>query len=221
LLVTACRARVAGFNGSGAKAYDVLSRMLERDGTANGTAHRFALFILADLAEGLGHEEEADRRFAEAAAIGTPDIPLLAAMADHLLDQDRPIDVLELLDGKGDADILVLRRAVAAKRTGDQSLADWSAMLNERFSAAKAAGVRTHLREEARFRLEVEGDGAAALPLAVQNWANQKEVADARLLLECSIAAGNPDAAADVLRFIRSTGLTDTRVTPLLSRLGT
>jgi hypothetical protein len=93
-------------------------------------------------------------------------------------------------------------------------------MLNERFAAARAGGVRTHLREEARFRLEVEGDSAAALNLAIENWAIQKEIADARLLLECAIAAGRPEAAADVVRHVRATGLIDKRVTPYLSRLG-
>jgi hypothetical protein len=220
LPIAACRARVAALSGSAQAAYEGLSRILDRDGTASEAMRRFALLILADLAEGLGREEEADRRFAEAASIGAPDIPLLAAMADHLLDLNRPVDMLKLLDGKGDADILVLRRAIAAKRAGDGRLAEWAAALDERFAAAKAAGVRVHLREEARFRLEVQGDVKSALPIAVENWSIQKEIADARLLIECAIAAGRPDAATDVLHFIQATGLSDRRVTPLLSRLG-
>jgi hypothetical protein len=140
-------------------------------------------------------------------------------MADHLLAQDRAGDVLALLDGKGEADALLLRRAIAAKRIGDPRLGQWSATLNERFAAAKRAGVRLHLREEARFRLEVERAAAAALPLAVENWSAQKEIADAALLLECAAAAGKPDAARDVLRFVERTGLSDRRIAPLLARL--
>jgi hypothetical protein len=217
--IAACGARIAALGGSGEIAYDRLSRLVERDGEANEPMRRFALFILADIAEGLGHADEAGRRFLEATATGVPDVPLLAAMADHLLDQNRPGDVLKLLDGKGDADILVLRRAIAAKRTGDPRLADWSATLRERFAASRQAGVRTHLREEARFLLDVEGNGAAALPLAVENWSIQKEIADARLLIACAIAAGKPDAAADVTHFIRTLGVTDSRLAPLLARL--
>ena len=220
LTIAACRARVAALSGSGEEAYDRLSRLMAREGGENEAIHRFLLFILADIAEGIGRTEDADRHFTEAAAIGTPDVPLLAAMADHLLDRNRPADVLKLLDGKGEADVLVLRRTIAAKRMKDPLLAQWSAMLNERFAAARAGGVRTHLREEARFRLEVEGDSAAALNLAIENWAIQKEIADARLLLECAIAAGRPEAAADVVRHVRATGLIDKRVTPYLSRLG-
>ena len=220
LTIAACRARVAALSGSGEEAYDRLSRLMAREGGENPAIHRFLLFILADIAEGIGRTEDADRHFTEAAAIGAPDVPLLAAMADDLLDRNRPADVVKLLDGKGEADVLVLRRAIAAKRMRDPLLAQWSAMLNERFAAATAGRVRTHLREEARFRLEVEGDSAAALRLAIENWAIQKEIADARLLLECAIAAGRPESAADVVRHVRATGLIDKRVTPYLSRLG-
>lgn len=98
-------------------------------------------------------------------------------------------------------------------------MSEWSATLNERFAAARRAGVGAHLREEARFRLEVETDVAAALPLAVENWSTQKEIADARLLLECAVAAARPDAARDVLGFVQRAGLADRRITPLVTRL--
>ena len=214
-----CRARVAALSGSGEKAYDYLARFVSADTTASETVRRFALVVLADIADGLRRDEDAARHFQAAAAIGEPDVPLLAAMADHLLAQYRAGDVLALLAGKGEADVLVLRRAIAAKRIGDPRLAQWSATLNERFAAARRAGVRLHLREEARFRLEVEGDAGAALPLAVENWSAQKEIADAALLLECVAAAGEPEAARAVLRFVERTGLSDRRIAPLLARL--
>ena len=162
LPIAACRARVAALRGSGAEAFDYLSRFVARDSAddkeavRDKTVRRFALAILADIAQGLGRDEDAERHLLAATAIGEPDIPLLAAMADLSLDRDRPGEVLTLLDGKGDADALVLRRAIAAKRTNDPRLSEWSATLNERFAAARRAGVGAHLREEARFRLEVE-----------------------------------------------------------------
>ena len=219
LPATACRARVAALSGSGAEAYQYLARFLSADSAHPPTVQRFALAILADIAEGIGRNDDAERHFLAAAAIGQPDVPLLAAMADYLLDRNRAGDVLTFLDGKGDADVFVLRRAIAAKRTNDPRLGEWLATLNERFAAAKRAGNRAHLREEARFRLEVEGDAAAALPLAAENWLTQKEIADARLLLACAMAAGRPDAATDVLRFAQSAGLADQRIMPLLTRL--
>jgi hypothetical protein len=214
-----CRARVAALSGSGPQAHDGLALLLARDSTANETMRRFAFFVLADIAEGIGRHDDASRYFNDAAALGEPDVPLLAATSDHLLDRGRPADVLKLLDGKGNADVLILRRAIAARLTNDERLAEWSATLNERFAAARKAGVNAHLREEARFRIDVEGDSAAALPLAIENWSIQKEIADAQLLLECALAAGRPDAAADAIRFIRSRGLSDSRVAPLVARL--
>jgi tetratricopeptide (TPR) repeat protein len=219
LPAVACRARVAALSGSAAEAYDYLSRSIARDSGADKTAQRFALAILAEIAQGLGRHDDAERHLRTAMELGPLDVPLLAALADHQLDRNRAGDALNLLDGKGDADSLVLRRAIAARRTNDPRLGQWSAMLAETFAAAKRAGVRAHLREEARFRLEVEAGPAAALPLAVENWSTQKEIADAKLLLECAIAADKPEAAGDVLRFVERAGLADQRIMPLISRL--
>jgi hypothetical protein len=68
--------------------------------------------------------------------------------------------------------------------------------------------------------MEVERNPAAALPLALQNWEVQREPADARILLECALAAGDPAAATPVVEFVHDTGLADSRLTPLLDRLG-
>ncbi len=146
---------------------------------------------------------------------------VLAAQADSLLDRNDPKAAQDLLDGKGDADVLLLRRAIAARRLGDSRLAEWSAILTERFDAAAAAAgnARVHLREEARFRLEVEGDAAKALELAQANWQVQREPADVRLLLEAALAAGDAKAARPALDFIKETGLQDARLAPLLTRL--
>jgi hypothetical protein len=219
LPAAACRARVAALSGSGAEAYRYLARFIARDRAQPQAMQRFALVILADIAQGIGRDDDAERNFLAAIAIGQPDVPLLAAMADHLLDLNRAADVLTLLADKGDADVLLLRRAIAARRTNDPRLAQWSATLNQRFAAAKQAGSRLHLREEARFRLEVEANAVIALPLAIENWSIQKEIVDAGLLLECADAAGRPAAAGDVLRFVQRTGLTDHRIMQRIARL--
>jgi len=94
---------------------------------------------------------------------------LLAAYADRLLDMDRPADVLTLLGGKSEADIIILRQVNAAKRQGGPRLAGLEAILDERFAASKATGVRVHLRKEAGCRLEVKDDKRQALQLAQDN----------------------------------------------------
>ena len=63
------------------------------------------------------------------------------------------------------------------------------ALLQDRFDAARRRGDSVHLREEARFSLELlrrPGGGARA---RAPNWATQREPADARILLEAALAA--------------------------------
>src|SRR5262249_57510092 len=102
------------------------------------------------MAAMLGQTEAADLRFAEATADGG-DIPTLVAFADHLLDTDRPAEVLTLLAGRSEADIVYLRLAIAGKRLNDPRTPHWSTLLADGFATAKARGVQLHLREQAPF----------------------------------------------------------------------
>ncbi len=69
------------------------------------------------------------------------------------------------------------------------------AVLRERFAAARRRGDAPHLREEARLALDIDGDAATALALARQQWALQREPADAVLLWRAAAAAGDRAAA--------------------------
>jgi tetratricopeptide (TPR) repeat protein len=180
---------------------------------------RFAVSVLADAAASLGRPDDAGQLFAAATADDPANVPLVSAYADLLLDQGRNAEALSLLENAGWSDPVLLRKAIAAKRLDDSRFTEWRAILAERFQAARAGGVRIHLREEARFFLEIEDDAAAALPLAVANWSVQKEPADIRLLLAASLAAGQPEAARPALEFVRRTGLDDRRLLPFLARL--
>ena len=76
-----------------------------------------------------------------------------------------------------------------------------------------------HLREEARFTLELLDRPTAALELARRNWATQREPADARILLEAAAAAAEPAAARPVLDWLDRSGLEDVRIEALVDRL--
>lgn len=213
-----CRARAGAAMGQGERALVGLTRAIMAFGATDPAQTRFALMAAAEIAAGIGRTEEADRL--SAMALGeAPDVPALAVRFGILLDASRPRAVLDLLDGAGTQDVLVLGRALAAKEAGDPALAGLVALLEERFAAAADAGSTLHRREEARFRLSVLGDAAAALPLAIDNFTVQKEAADVRLLLEAAIAAGRPEAAAPAIAFVRATGLADVRIAPLLATL--
>ena len=213
-----CLLRVEALTGSAGTALERLDYIIKADGRSEPLVRRWAQAVGADMAAMLGQTEVADRRFSEATADGG-DIPTLVAFADHLLDTDRPAEVLALLAGRSEADIVYLRLAIAGKRLDDARAPQWTALLADRFAAAKAGGVQLHLREEARFELEVRGDAATALGLALANWKVQKEPSDARLVLQAALAADDLVAAADVLAFIEKTGLADTRIKPLQDKI--
>ena len=219
LIRNICLARASALSGQAAQGRLVLQQALADDRNSAPAMQKFAAAVLADLNAGLGLNADADALYAAAVAEPSPDVSLLAAYADLLLDMDRAADALLVLADRGEQDALLLRLAIAAKRTGDPRLAEWSRIMNERFTAATAAGNRVHLREEAMFRLKVEDNPAAALPLAVQNWSVQKEPADARLLIEAALAAHKPEVAQPVADFIARTKLDDQRLMPLVARL--
>jgi hypothetical protein len=213
-----CWLRVEALTGSAGTALERLDQVIKINSQAEPLVRRWAQAVGADMAAMLGQTEAADLRFSEATTDGG-DIPTLVAFADHLLDTDRPAEVLTLLAGRSEADIVYLRLAIAGKRLNDARAPHWAALLADRFAAAKASGVQLHLREEARFELEVRGDAATALGLALANWRIQKEPSDARLVLQTALAANDPAAAADVLAFIEKTGLADTRIKPLQDKI--
>ena len=152
-------------------------------------------------------------------AIEPRDAYALCALADLLLDLDRPAEALALVENEPAHDGKLLRATIAGRRLDAPWWPGRAALLDERFAAATRRGDALHLREEARYRLELRDEPAAALDLALLNWRNQKEVWDARILLESAIAARRPDAAEDVLAWLRRTGLDDTRLASLLARL--
>ena len=63
--------------------------------------------------------------------------------------------------------------------------------MRDRIAAAAERGDRIHLREEARFALEVAGRCRRALAIALDDWAVQKELADARLVAAAAAVAAN------------------------------
>lgn len=218
LIHSICIARAAALSGQAEKGRALLERILARDPQSGDAMQLFGAAVLADINIGLGRNAEAVELLETAIKMPEPDVSLLSAYADLLLDSGQPEKALAVLEGKGQADALLLRQAIAAKRVNDPRLPSWMTILNERFAAAAAAGIRVHLREEARFRLEVEDNAAAALPLALANWKIQKEPADARLLLQSAIAAGDKAAANDVVAYAARTGLHDARLAPLLAQ---
>ena len=85
------------------------------------------------------------------------------------------------------------------------------------FAASRERGTNVHAREEARFTLVLLGNPQQALRLAQMNWKVQREPADARILLETALAAGNRTAAQPMLDWLSMNHVEDLHLQKLVT----
>jgi hypothetical protein len=191
----ACAAELRSLRGQPAQAAAELAQLAHE-----APGDRWLALLRAELAQRMGDDAAAQARFREAVA-GDAAVYAVAAYADWLLERGRERAVLELLRSHdaAEADALALRRAIALHRLHDPRALAAAAALAAQFDAARRRGENLHAREQARLALDVQGQPERALSLARDNWARQKEPADAVLLLRAAVAAGQP-TAADALR---------------------
>jgi hypothetical protein len=150
----------------------------------------------------------AEKYFSAALALTPTDVYLRAAYADLLLLQQRNAEVIALLHDNEAQDVLLLRLAIAGKRLQSPASQRWTDTFEARYQAAQRAGDSSHLREYARFLLEVRGDASQALEMARRNWRVQREPADVHVYVKAARAAQRA-AAAEVMTWVRDTGYED------------
>ncbi len=169
----------------------------------------WAISSLSEYAERQGARDRAEAYYRKALQVSPSDPYVLRAYADLLLDLGRAAEVLPLLAPYTEQDALLLRVVVAKKRLGQAGAVTVARELAERFAAVRLRGDRAHLREESWYEREIVGDAARALTLAQENWAVQREPADARVFLEAARAKGDLAAAAPVRALLAETHLED------------
>lgn len=213
LVVIACEAAPASLSGRAAAAYAALAGALAYPG-GNPEVREWALTIAAEIAARRGDDAAAERHFRGALALDPRDAYLKGAFADFLLDHGRPREVLSLLRADTRNDVLLLRLVLAERKLPGEgaAFAAHRADLAARFDAARRRGDSMHRREEARFRLAIGHDPKAALSLARDNFAVQREPADLRILVEAARAAGDADALAVATRWIDTHRLEDVAI---------
>lgn len=219
----ACRAQVDAATGQGAAAAAALRSVLQREAQAGRADPAELLWSLTRLAEvdlHRGDNGAAQAAFDQALALGLDDVYLQAAHADFLLDQGRAAEVVTRLKDRARADVLLLRLALAAKAAGDPRAAEATRELQARFDAARLRGDNSHRKEEARHALVLRGDVPLALKLARENFAEQREAADARVLLEAALAARDRAAAQPVLQWLQASGFDSVVLRRLADRVG-
>lgn len=219
LLGTGCLAHVAAATGKLRSAYALLLAASARHPGARATLKLWSYTLLADMAQRLDDAGAADSHYRAAIALGETDQYLLAAYAEFLLDERRPAEAEALLRHWERSDVLLLLRARALKALGRPEAAVLAGKLEARYAADAQRGERLHAQDEARFRLEFLADAKGALAIAAQNWTDQREAADARILMEAALAAGEPQVAQPALDWLAASGYEDPRLARLAAQL--
>lgn len=156
-----------------------------------------ALVLRAELRAAAGDAAGAEADWRLAAALAPDDVRVLASFARGLRQLGRPGDALAVLPAEPPTERLLLERALAAAAARRRAEA---APLVERLR--RLARLREQLdspveaRDEAERLLVLEGDPAAALALASDNFARQREPEDVELLQRAAAAAGDARALA-------------------------
>jgi hypothetical protein len=157
--------------------------------------------VLGEIAHRLG-DASAETHFRAALAADPDDLYTIGAYADWLLDHNRAAEVIPLVETRQRVDGLLLRLALAQRALGLLEADNTIAVLRDRYDASRLRGDTVHRREEARFQLLLNGDAAAALRLARDNWNVQREPADLRILAEAAHANGDAEALDTVRRWL-------------------
>lgn len=221
LVTLVCEVASAADMSTRTPTYRALTYLLDtqpaRDPLVNQWAHRMAASAALDR----GQWSRAEHWLQRALAL-TPEAPRVQIQwLDFLLQRQRLAEAeryLHELDSRHPG--VLLRRALVCQRRGCD---DWRDQLRQLQQAQVLLQRRgdgdLHLRELTRQVLELEHDPERALPLAQANWRLQREVSDARLLLQAALQAGQPQAAAPVAEWVASEGVRHVRLQALLRQL--
>ena len=110
---------------------------------------------------------------------------------------------------------MLLRVAIAEKRTGARQAAKTDSFLSNAFAVEEQRGDAVHRREQARFLLDIEQQPAQALAAAQENWRVQREPDDVLILLRAAAGHTSPRDRSSRTRIPRREKLEDARLTPL------
>jgi tetratricopeptide (TPR) repeat protein len=220
LVAAACEAPLDAVAGKADAAQARLAKLLLATRDPEPAVRGWVLTELAELAYMRGDTDAAAANLQTALALDAGDAYARNLLADVWMTSGKTRDASKLLEGRDQIDSHLVRRAIAEHQLHGPDAERLVTAMRERIAAAAERGDRVHLREEARFALEVELDAPRAVTLARDNWKVQKELADARLLAQTAAAARDPEAAAPVLAWAKSTGVRDAELDRWVRQLG-
>lgn len=195
LISASCGAIVQARIGQAEQAYRSLLSLYKRSepGQMDARVAHFALVSLAEMAEQLGKAEAFD--WWQAALERLPDdLYTRIGYASEAWHQGHLETVLQVTENSEDIDALQLLRWQALSRLARyQEASEVLASLGARLELAHARKDVLHARDQAAILLFALKQPEQALQRAQLNWAEQKEPADTRLLMQAAISAQRQD----------------------------
>ncbi|MEO6950384.1 MAG: hypothetical protein ABI321_01120 [Polyangia bacterium] len=199
-----CKARIDGVSGHAPEAVTALTSALTvREGDPAEVSR--ARSVRGEILLYAGDARAAEADLKAVVDADADDVYSRGLLSDLLLDAHREAEVMKLVSAEEVNEVVLLRRAIAAKRLQTADAAALSERLHASTESLRERGDVTRQREEARLLLEVDGDAARALPVAVASWKVQHEPWDARVLLESAAIVGDAAAAAPAAEWARAT----------------
>lgn len=216
LIAATCHAQLDSLTGSAAAGIERVKAELSR--VPAGFEVAWVVSVLGELYERAGDDDDAESSYAAALKVEPDDAYTRCALADLLLERGRAAEVEPLLSSRLTDDNAVLRLAIAERlKLGKPG--PYAQMLEARYQASEARGDTVHLREQARFALEVKGDAERALELAKRDLDVQKEPADLRIVMMAALAAGKPEAGRAAADFVLKSGAQQPRLVALAKKV--
>jgi tetratricopeptide (TPR) repeat protein len=206
IIALTCLMTIESLSGGLQRSYQALQRVAST--AAPGDQGVWVSGQLAEMAVRLADFTAAERHFREALRAKPGDVYLRAAYADLLLLQGRHHDVIKLLGNGTSHDVLLLRLAIAGRRTNAPQTKQWIATFDARRRAVRPDD-NPHLREHARFLLDIRDRPADALRVARQNWRVQREPADVQIYWRAANAARSTVDEQVVLEWMGRTSFED------------
>ncbi|MDY6947522.1 MAG: hypothetical protein SXG53_17570 [Pseudomonadota bacterium] len=217
VVAMACLTSIDSSLGQLQSSYQRLNAMLPVVEREEPHVRAWILLQLADMATRSGDEQQATRHASAALSIDPQNAAAKALLSDLLIEARQWQAVRELLRDEEANDALLLRLAIAVRGSGSDT-ERFAALYEARLQAAQQRGDGdAHLREHARFMLDIKGDAKAAAGLAARNFVKQREPEDIRLLLRAVAASGDWQQATVALDWIRQHGYQDAQVSAALN----
>ncbi len=218
LIATACSSQLLGLIGQAETGYRELLNVKERSPKAQIPVMTWISQILSDLAFQLGKLTEMEAHLRDGLKWDPSDTELLGSLADFLLDSERPKEVVSLLKDRIEWDKLLLRLALAEQRLKSPKLNEHKEMLLERFDSYSRRRMPVRQREETQFIMYLLDSPKQAIFMAKDNWENQRQPIDARLLLESALVAEDNQTIDEVRQWVTKNRINDKKLNPLLDK---